>query len=203
MNVKSIKGRLKLDSGQFLGYALWKQLDGFHLRWTTKGKKAYTFQGKIVCQKKLKIVRKVRLETGDDINEIENNVIEWKTISQSKVVGLNFLTPGNFTIELRINNKKIKPKMIFLGPEMIHPEKNPFTIIHVIDEDTFQTRQKPKRKAEYESTPEPEPVYEPIPEPEPEPEPEPVSEFTPEPESEAEEIEKEPEMKESGEEDNL
>jgi hypothetical protein len=194
MNVKNIKGSLKFDSGQFLGYALWKQSDGFHLRWTTKGKKVYTFQGKIVCQKKLKISRKVRLETEDRINEIENNVIEWQTTSQNKVVGLNFRTPGNFTIELRINNKKIKPKMIFLGPEMIHPEKNPFTITCVIGEDKLQAMQNSKAKAKYEPTPElepvyeptPEPVYEPTSEPEPELEPKPTYKPTPEPEPESE-----------------
>ncbi len=187
MNVKNIKGSLKLDSGQFLGYALWKQSDGFHLRWTTKGKKVYTFQGKIVCQEKLKIYRKVRLKPEDEINEVENNVIEWQTTSQNKVVGLNFLTPGNFTLELRINSKKIKPKKIFLGPKMIHPKKNPFTLIHVIDEDELQTIQKPKAKTEYEPTPEPTPepepesIHEPSPEPELEPIHEPISK--PEPES--------------------
>lgn len=76
MNVNDIKARLKLDPGQFLGYVLWNQTDGFHLRWTTKGKKVYTFQGKITCQKKLKITRKIRLDTGDRIDEMENNVIE-------------------------------------------------------------------------------------------------------------------------------
>ena len=39
MNVKEIKGHINFSSGQFLGYVLWKQSDGFHLRWTTKGKK--------------------------------------------------------------------------------------------------------------------------------------------------------------------
>jgi len=201
MNVKNIKGSLKLDSGQFLGYVLWKQSDGFHLRWTTKGKKVYTFQGKIVCQEKLKIYRKVRLKPEDEINEVENNVIEWQTTSQNKVVGLNFLTPGNFTLELRINSKKIKPKKIFLGPKMIHPKKNPFTLIHVIDEDELQTIQKPKAKTKYEPTPEPtpepepelEPFHEPIAEPEPESIHEPIAE--PEPESIHEPIaEPEPEL---------
>ncbi|MHA1986106.1 MAG: hypothetical protein ACW98D_05640, partial [Promethearchaeota archaeon] len=196
MNVNNIKGRLKLESGQFLGYALWKQSDGFHIRWITKGKKSYSFQGKITCQKKLKIYRKVRLEPGDEINEMENNMIEWQTTSKNKVVGLIFLTPGNFTVELRINRKKIKPKMIFLGPEMTHPKKNPFTIIHDIDENNLQTRQQPKGKENNEVTTQPvsEPIYEPTPEPEPEPiyepspepepEPEPTYEPSPEPEPE-------------------
>ncbi|MHA2268566.1 MAG: hypothetical protein ACXAB8_12275 [Promethearchaeota archaeon] len=152
MNVKDIKGRLKIDSGQFSGYALWKQSNGFILRWTAKGKKAYRFQGKILCEKKLKITRKVRLRGVDRIDEIENNIIEWQTTLQNRVVGLNFLTPGDLTIELRINKKKVKPKMIFLGPEMVHPKKNPFTIIHVIDEDELQTIPKIE--------PEPEPTYE-------------------------------------------
>ena len=47
MKVNNLKGRPNFSSGQFLGYVLWKQTDGFHLRWTTKGdKKKKPFRGK-------------------------------------------------------------------------------------------------------------------------------------------------------------
>ena len=59
MNVRELKGRTKFESGKFLGYVLWKQSDGFHLRWTTKGGKSHNFQGKLVYQTKLKILRKL------------------------------------------------------------------------------------------------------------------------------------------------
>jgi len=184
MNVNDLKGRPRFKSGQFLGYTLWKQSDGFHLRWTTEEDKEYNFQGKIISQTKLRITKRVRIESGDKINETEKNTIEWNTIVQRQIDGVDFLTPGNFTVELRINKKKIKPKSIFLGPQMIQPEKNPFNITQKIAEkklkiDKKKAKKEPKIKVK-EEIKEPEPVYEPTPEPEPEP----VYEHEPEPQLE-------------------
>ncbi|MFX1601113.1 MAG: hypothetical protein ACFFB6_11000, partial [Promethearchaeota archaeon] len=213
MNVRDIKGRPKFESGQFLGYVLWKRSDGFHLRWTTKGRKAHNFQGKIVYQTKLGVTGKITSKTGFKIYETDDKMIHWNSSEEGKVSGIDFISPGNFTLELKIDKKKIKPKAIFLGPEMKNPESNPFTIIQIFEEKISQKEIKkilekkikePLREIEtkaiyeyipevepvYEPTLEPEPVYEPTPEPEPEPvyeptlEPEPVYEPTPEPELE-------------------
>ncbi|MBY9015583.1 MAG: hypothetical protein KGD68_07830, partial [Candidatus Lokiarchaeota archaeon] len=197
MYVKEIKGRTDFSSGQFLGYVLWKQSDGFHLRWTTKGKKENDFQGKIICQAKVLITKKLKSESKDKIKITGGKTIEWNTTIKSDIDGLDFLTPGNFELELHIDNKKVKPKVIFLGPEMIQPETNPFTIIQVSSEKKIQPKrtsktkkQKPESEPEpmYDPIPEPEnePIYEPTPEPEPETELEPEYESTPEPELEPE-----------------
>ena len=211
MNVDNIKGRPKFTSGQFLGYIFWKQSDGFHLRWNTEGSKVYNFQGKISSENKLKITKRIRPETADNISETEENTIEWNTQLKGQIDGLDFLGPGNIKLELRINKKKVKSKNIFLGSQMIQPEKNPFIITQIAAEKKIKIDKKKVKKEEeeikkpvyeptpepepepvYESTPEPEPepetepVYEPTPEPEPEPEPEPVYEPTPEPELEPE-----------------
>ncbi|MHA1257655.1 MAG: hypothetical protein ACTSPS_18875, partial [Promethearchaeota archaeon] len=191
MNVKEIKGRTDFSAGQFLGYVLWKQSDGFHLRWTTKGKKETQFQGKILCDTKVKINKIVRSESRDKIKKSESKTIEWDTTLKNDIDGVDFLTPGSFKLELLIDKKKIKPKSIYLGPQMIQPEKNPFTITqktsdkkYIIDEPVVKKRIEPVSEPEpvYEPTPEPEP--EPVYEPTPEPEPEPVYEPTPEPEPE-------------------
>ncbi|MHA1376318.1 MAG: hypothetical protein ACTSR7_18725 [Promethearchaeota archaeon] len=202
MNVNNIKGRTEFDSGKFLGYILWKQSDGFHLRWTTKGSKEHLFQGKITCQTKRRITRRIRSETKNNINEAKNNKIEWDTTLQNNKDGFDFLTPGDFTVELLINKKKVKTKNIFLGPQMTPADSNPFIITQKTSESEFKTDKK-KVKIEskiktgkefkeptYEPTPEPtyeptpEPTYEPTPEPAYEPTPEPTYEPTPEPEYE-------------------
>ena len=77
MNVKNIIGRPRFKSGDFLGYVLWKQSDGFHLKWNTKGGKTNHFQGKIIGESKL--AKKMRLVTGDRIEKAEKNTIEWNT----------------------------------------------------------------------------------------------------------------------------
>jgi len=202
MNVKNIKGRTEINSGQFLGYALWKHSDGFHLRWTTKGSKTHNFQGKIIFEDRFMITKRVRLET--EIDTREKNTIGWDTTLQGQVDGFDFRTPGNFTVDLKIKKKKIKPKNIFLGPNLTQPESNPFTIIQKIAEIKVEPSKKREPKdyhiiseePVYKPTPElePEPIYEPTPEPEPEPvyepapepEPEPVYEPAPEPAPEPE-----------------
>jgi len=190
MIVNNIKGRPEFNSGQFLGYVFWKQLDGFHLRWTAKGKKVYSFQGKITSDSKLKLTKKIRTETAETINQINENSIEWNTSEQSELNGLDFLTPGNFSIELRINKKKVKTKNIFLGPQMEQPESNPFNITQItVGKEIKIEKKKVKKDAKFKEeeikipiyVPEPEPVYEPEPEPVYEPEPEPVYEPEPEP----------------------
>ena len=198
MNVRDIKGRPKFESGVFLGYVLWKQLDGFHLRWTTKKRKIHKFQGKVAYHPKLRITRIVLPKSELKIYETGEKMIQWNSPEERKLNGIDFVTPGNFTLELRIDNKKVKPKMIFLGPEMKNPESNPFNIIQIPEEKILEKEIKNKLdkkiqeslrelepKAIYEYIPEskPEPVYEPESEPayEPEPEPEPVYESEPEP----------------------
>ena len=79
MNVKEIKGRTDFSSGQFLGYVLWKHHDGFHLRWTTKGKKERDFQGKIIFHTRVLLTKKLRAETKDNIEKTDNKTIKWDT----------------------------------------------------------------------------------------------------------------------------
>ncbi len=152
MNVKNIIGRTTYNSGQFLGYILWKHTDGYHVRWSRKGDKSYNFQGKIICEEKYIITKKVRYDT--EINTEVKNTMGWNTILQSHVDGFDFRTPGNFTVELKIKDKKIKKKKILLGPSLKKPKKNPFAIIQKIG----------KMKDKLISMPEPE--SEPTPKPE-------------------------------------
>ena len=104
MNVKEIKGRTDFSSGQFLGYVFWKHSDGFHLRWTTKGKKEHDFQGKIIFQTKVLLTKKLRPESKDDIKQSESKTIEWDTTLKNDIDGVDFLTPGNFNLCIIIIN---------------------------------------------------------------------------------------------------
>ena len=208
MNIRDTKGRPKFESEQLIGYYLWKQSDGFHLRWTTKKGKSHNFQGKIMHQDKLKITRIVNPKTECKIYEMGENLIHWNSLGEDQLNGIDFFTAGNFTIELRIDNKKAKPKSILIGFEMKNPENNPFHIIQNTDEEINEKEIKRKLNLKakgqlkeiepealyevslgpkFELEPEPvyepelEPVYESEPEPVYEPEPEPLYESEPEP----------------------
>ncbi|MFX1549425.1 MAG: hypothetical protein ACFFB9_03645, partial [Promethearchaeota archaeon] len=134
MNVRDLKGRPKFESGEFLGFVLWKQSDGFHLRWNTKKGKTHNFQGKVIYKTKLRITKIVNPKTQLKIYETGEKMIQWNSAEEGKINGIDFVTPGNFTLELRIGKKKIKPKTIFLGFEMKNPESNPFNIIQITEE---------------------------------------------------------------------
>jgi len=176
MNVKEIKGSADFEGKDILGYILWKQSDGFHLRWTTSEKKAVKFQGKITYTDKFRIINKIELNEEEKISKTGKNSVEWFSELKKATEGLDFLTPSDFTIELKINKKRTKPINIFLGSKMMHPENNPFDVIQIIKKYTTQ-------EPEYEPKPEatPEPVYETEPETTSEPEYEPEPEVTPEP----------------------
>ncbi|MHA2181894.1 MAG: hypothetical protein ACXAAH_10760, partial [Promethearchaeota archaeon] len=204
MKISDIKGRPIYTPGSFLGYILWKQTDGYHLRWNTKGKKHYIFQGKIVYQTKLKVTRRARAKSKIRFFERTEKVFEWNSLEEENTNGFDFVCPGNFMVELRINKKRIKTKKIFLGSVLSRPEKNPFMVTLIIDEIRHQKELQKKLKVKskvvikeiepepiygtileaiYKSSPKSEPVIEPTPEPEPEPEPviESTLELEPEP----------------------
>ncbi|MFX1323870.1 MAG: hypothetical protein ACFE8N_02865 [Promethearchaeota archaeon] len=206
MNVNNIKGRPKFSVGQILGYIIWRQTDGFHLRWLIEGKKPHKFTGKIVFQNKLNITKIVKPASKVKIYQLKNDVIQWETIEKDKINGLDFISSGTFTLELKIDKKLVKPKMIFLGPGMLNPEDNPFTIEQLTSEEALlfdkkeyerdikeKLKDKPKGPL-IEIEPEPiynlvsrmQPIFESIPEPtpKPEPEPKPVYESIPKPEPE-------------------
>jgi len=186
MNVKKIKGFPKFDSDRITGYVLWKQSDGFHLRWTPKGKKTQNFRGTIFFDDKVRITNWINPETENFVIITEKNSIEWNLMFKGQLDGFDFLTPGDITLDLRIKKKKVKPKEIFLGPDMLNPENNPFTITQIapIEEEIVEPELvvDPDLELEHIAEPEPEPVVEP--EPVAEPEPEPVAE--PEPDAVAE-----------------
>ncbi|MFX1281785.1 MAG: hypothetical protein ACFFA3_20720, partial [Promethearchaeota archaeon] len=166
MKVYNLKGRPNFSSGQFLGYVMWKQTDGFHLRWTTKGDKKKTFQGKISYQDKLKVTRITRPETEVKIQKSTKKLIQWSTTERGKINGFDFFATGNFAVELRVNNKKIKPKRIFLGQLIERPRNNPFIIFQytsadekIIEKDFMRKlREKSRDLREVK----PEPIYESI-----------------------------------------
>jgi hypothetical protein len=186
MNVKDLKGKPDYDLKNFSGYMLWKQSNGFHLRWMTKKWKKSSFQGTLSYQDKIMITKKENIQNEDTLTKEGKKIIKWDVKGQDQLVGFNFLTPKSFTLDIRINNKKVKPKEIYLGPEMQNPDENPFIVEQPVKKKIIEPIYEPEPEPVYE--PEPEPVYEPESEPEPiyEPEPEPLYEpepvYEPEPE---------------------
>ena len=179
MNIKQLKGKPNYNQEKFSGYILWKESNGFHLRWRTKKWKKSSFQGTLTYQDKIMITKKDNIQNDDTLKKAGKKTIEWDVKGQDQMIGFNFLTPKSFTLDLRINNKKVKSKEIYFGPKMQNPEENPF----IIDQPPKKKILKPTYEPEPEPTyePEPEPTYEPEPEPTYEPEPEPTYEPEPEP----------------------
>ncbi|MFW9929346.1 MAG: hypothetical protein ACFFD1_08145 [Candidatus Thorarchaeota archaeon] len=194
MNVRQLKGKPVYTKKKFSGYMLWKQSNGFHLRWMTKKGKKHSFQGTLTYQGKVLITKKENIQIEDKLAKAEKKTIKWDVKGQDQLVGFNFLTPKSFTLELQIDNKNVKSKEIYLGPEMENPEENPF-LIDIPYKETVpkavlehEPKPTPISQAELEqvSQPEPEPVYQTKPKPFSQPEPEPVYQPKPKPVSQPE-----------------
>jgi hypothetical protein len=185
MNVKQLKGKPNYTKKKFSGYVLWKQSNGFHLRWMTRKGKKHSFQGTLTYQGKILITKKDNIQLEDKLAKAEKKTIKWDVKGQDQFVGFNFLTPKSFTLELQIDNKKIKPKEIYLGPGMENPEENPFLIDIPYRERVPNADLEPKPISQPESGPVTQPELEPISQPKlkpvTQPELEPISQPEPEP----------------------
>jgi hypothetical protein len=128
MNVKELKGKPSINLKKFSGYLLWKKSNGFHIRWMTKKGKKDTFQGILTYQDKIMITEKINIQSEDKLSKKEGKTLKWEVKGQDQLVGFTFLTPRSFTLELKVNNKNLKPNKIFIGPNMLNPEDNPFMV---------------------------------------------------------------------------
>jgi hypothetical protein len=117
------------DAGD-LGYYIWHDRDGFHLRTTGPGPR-HVFRATLRTDGRFADVRLVRLE-GDDGYVIRDGGrrLDLRFETWSAVDGVDFqvLNDDRIRFELRIDGRLAPTERIFLGREGRHPSRNPFTI---------------------------------------------------------------------------
>ena len=127
--VETLQEEPQFGPGSALGYFLWHDADGFHMRWTTKGKR-HMFSGKIVASEEILKFVPVELERSDKaFVGPERKTIRWSTRAKGGIDGFDFRIQGKIiTVYLEIDNKKTKTAQIWLGNSKVHPKSNPFKV---------------------------------------------------------------------------
>lgn len=127
MKLKEIQGAPSFKPGKTMGYFFWQDKNSFYLEWTTKGF-LHSFRGEIRSTKPIKIIELIRLESNDEVMQLNENIVQWEAQCQKDIDGIRFETEGQLTLDLIIDNIKIGLNQIYCGMSMQHPPSNPFRI---------------------------------------------------------------------------
>ena len=124
-----VRGQPAIEEGKVLGYFIWVDKQGFHLRWCTDGK-PYLFTGRIDTDKKVKELKDVKAETGGWAKIYGNRIVMFSKTSRGPVDGLDLTIPQGriVQIEFHIDGKEPTPEQVFLGQKGAHPKGVPLKI---------------------------------------------------------------------------
>jgi len=124
-----VRGQPAIEEGKVLGYFIWVDKQGFHLRWCTDGK-PYLFTGRIDTDKPVKDLKNVRAEPGGWAKIYGGRIVMFSKTSRGPVDGLDLSVPQGriVQIEFHIDGKEPTPEQIFLGGKGAHPKGVPLKI---------------------------------------------------------------------------
>jgi hypothetical protein len=88
------RGKPAFAAGEAKGYYIWADGDGWHIRWTTKGKK-HTFSGSVWCDGAVTYFTAVSREKKDYIKKTGRNRFRFDTVVAGGKDGVDFrVAPG-------------------------------------------------------------------------------------------------------------
>lgn len=127
---EDVQGRPDLNHDSPVGYYLWHDDNGMHLRTHGPGDE-HSFLARLTTDGVFVDVDTVRLESADDYAVLDGGhtlVLRFKTYDATD--GVNFRIQGGTKLRLRLglNGELIETDSIYLGPNGKHPRTNPFTL---------------------------------------------------------------------------
>lgn len=124
------------EPGKNIGYFLWQDKEGLHLRTTSSGD-THTFSGTVRTDGKFEDVLGMSMSNNEDNFNITNsqNRITYHFTTAEGEPGIDFsLSYGSYVkFSLILDGRPIDAEMIFIGKNGWHPVSNEFTLRH--DED--------------------------------------------------------------------
>ncbi len=125
-----LDGHPNLTKDNPVGYYIWHNEDGLHLRTHGPGDEHY-FTARLRTDGMFEKVEAVRLENKDNYEILDNGhllVLRFHTYDFTD--GLNFRVQGGTKLHfnLHLDRKPIATESIYLGDDGNHPATNPFTI---------------------------------------------------------------------------
>ncbi len=123
----SVKGNPSFSPGRALGYFVWNDVSGWHVRITTRGA-PHAFSGSVTCSEGIKGFRRVLMETSDRVR-ITGNRVTWVLKSSGGIDGFDFRTGGDVVrFNLRRDGRPVSVREIHLGRQKSRPSGSVFTI---------------------------------------------------------------------------
>jgi hypothetical protein len=129
----NFEGKPKLfNPGNSLGYFMWQDKDGFHLRTTSSGME-HVFSGTIHTNGRFENIFGKTSETNDysRVNE-EWDKITFKFTNSGRESGIDLSLKGGtyITFDLFMDDNPMNPENIFIGSDGWHPGSFKFTLQH-------------------------------------------------------------------------
>jgi hypothetical protein len=127
---------IAFEPGKSLGYFLWQDKEGLHLRATSSGL-IHTFSGTVRTDGRFEDVLRKDMSNNEDNFNVSNsqNKITFHFTAAEEEPGIDFmLSYGSYVkFSLLLDGKPIDAEIIFIGKDGWHPASNEFTLRH--DED--------------------------------------------------------------------
>lgn len=124
------EGRPDFTKGEAKGYFIWNDMEGWHVRWTTEGKK-HRFSGTISCDGKFVEYKAVSRDRGDHITKSSPGTIRFDATASGGADGVDFRMTENttyLTFDLSMDGARVPPQMVHLGANNHRAESMPLKI---------------------------------------------------------------------------
>jgi hypothetical protein len=128
------EGRPDFTVGEATGYFIWQDTEGWHIRWTTKGKK-HLFSGTITCDENFVHFKAISRDKTDYIKQVSSQVIRFDAKATGGADGIDFrLSPSTTVVEfdLRTDGSPAPLESIRIGRGKHRPESMPLRILRKI-----------------------------------------------------------------------
>lgn len=123
-------GSPTIDDGRPMGYFVWRNADGFHLRTHGPGAE-HVFDAVLHTKGTFENVDVVKLENDDRADVLDGgHTLSLHFHTYDGIDGVNFTVRGGETVRLnlKVDDEQISTQSIFLGEDGRHPKHNPFSI---------------------------------------------------------------------------
>lgn len=128
------EGRPAFTAGEATGYFIWQDTGGWHIRWTTKGKR-HLFSGTITCDGNFVHFKAVSRDKTDYIKQVSNRTIRFDAKAAGGADGIDFrLSPSSTVVEFNLTMDRAAAPLesIRLGRGKHRPESMPVRILRKV-----------------------------------------------------------------------
>jgi hypothetical protein len=113
-----------------MGYYIWHNDDGFHLRTHGPGAE-HVFDAVLKTKGTFENVSVVKLENDDRVDVVDAGhkmIIHFHTFDGTDGVNFTIKDGERLRLNLKVDDEHIATSSIFLGAKGVHPKHNPFSI---------------------------------------------------------------------------